>query len=75
MALLIDTEHMEAIPPGIGTRLKTLRSAQVRELDEAVLTNPFSWLWIEVKKGMLQHAGIFHKDSGIVLRPQDKPAA
>ncbi len=75
MALIIRTDQIPAVPPGIGTPLKALHAEQVVELDEAVATNPFSWLWIEVKKGILQHAGIFEKSGGRVLRPRKMTAA
>lgn len=75
MALIVKTSEIPIIPPGIGTPLKSLRSRQVLELDETISTNPFAWLWIEVRKGVMQHMSVFNKSGGRVLRPQDLPAA
>lgn len=57
MALLIETGQMEAIPIGIGTPLKVLRSYEILKLDEcaesAVQKNGgFADLMIELRRGL-----------------------
>lgn len=76
MALIIKTDKIPCVPAGIGTQLKSLRTEQVIEIDEAIVSHPLACLWIEVKRGVAQHMSIFHKNGGRILRPRkDYPAA
>jgi len=65
MALLIDTEHMKAIPPGIGTPLKILHSEAIKRLDkcaeEAVASNGgFADLFAELRRGLVRKVKSMH---------------